>query len=239
MLEPLKKTRLYEEIVKQLVDLINKGSLKPGDRLPTERELAVQLKVSRTAIREALRSLEMMGFIESKVGEGTFIKEITLNNVLDPFSNILLQDKKLIIELIEVRLLLESEIAKLAAGKINADKAAEMKNSLDLMEREIAEGGIGIKGENEFHNALARASENSAMSKILGMCGELLSASRLATLEIADQPRKSLEDHRKIYDAIRSGNKEESANLMREHLIKAQRNLENLERKSYYNQKCG
>ena len=173
----------------------------------------------------------MMGFIESKVGEGTFIKEITLNNVLDPFSNILLQDKKLIIELIEVRLLLESEIAKLAAGKINADKAAEMKNSLDLMEREIAEGGIGIKGENEFHNALARASENSAMSKILGMCGELLRASRLATLEIADQPRKSLEDHRKIYDAIRSGNKEESANLMREHLIKAQRNLENLERK--------
>lgn len=226
MLEPLKKTRLYEEIIKQLTDLINKGSLKPGDRLPTERELAVQLNVSRTAIREALRSLEMMGFIESKVGEGTFIKKITLNNVLEPFSNILLQDKKLIIELIEVRLLLESEIAKLAARRINADKAVEMKNSLDLMEREIAEGGNGIKGDNEFHNVLARAAENSAMSKILSMCGDLLSATRLATLEIPDQPQKSLEDHQEIYEAILSGDEERSAELMREHLIKAQRNLE-------------
>ena len=129
MLKPLKKTRLYEEIIKQLTDLINNGSLKPGDKLPTERDLAVQLNVSRTAIREALRSLEMMGFIESKVGEGTFVKEITLNNVIDPFSSILSKDKKLVAELIEVRILLESEIARLAAARINDDKAAEIEVS--------------------------------------------------------------------------------------------------------------
>ena len=84
MLEPLVKTRLYEEIVKQIINRIKSGELKPGDKLPTERELASQLKVSRTAIREALRSLEVMGVIDSKVGSGTFVKEMSLDSLMDP-----------------------------------------------------------------------------------------------------------------------------------------------------------
>lgn len=143
MLEPLKKTRLYEEIIKQLIELIKKGTLKPGDKLPPERELAAQLNVSRTAIREALRSLETMGFIESRVGGGTFIKEITLDNVIDPFSTFLAQDKKLIVELIDVRLLLEVEMARLAALEINDEKVAMIEKSLNLMDEEIKKGQMG------------------------------------------------------------------------------------------------
>lgn len=231
MLEPLKRTRLYEEIVRQITNLINKGSLKPGDRLPTERELAVQLNVSRTAIREALRSLEMMGFIESKVGEGTFIKEITLNNVIDPFSSILFQDKKLMVELIEVRLLLESEIAKLAARRINADKIADIERSLDLMEKEIAEGGIGIKGDNEFHNALARAAENIAMSKILNMCGDLLNSTREAALKSMKDTRIGLKQHRGIFEAVRVGDEGKAAESMKRHLQEAYKNIQEIEEK--------
>jgi len=85
MLEPLKKTRLYEEIIKQLQELIRRGDLKPGDRLPTERELALQLNVSRTAIREALRSMEVMGFIKSRVGGGTYIRQVELHAPQQPF----------------------------------------------------------------------------------------------------------------------------------------------------------
>lgn len=226
MLEPLKKTRLYEEIVKQLIELIEKGELKPGDKLPTERELAVQLNVSRTAIREALRSLELMGFIESKVGGGTFIREITLDNVIDPFSSILAQDQKLKMELIEVRLLLETEIVKLAARRITPEKASDILKSLELMEKEIKNGGNGINGDNGFHNALARASENTAMMKILNMCSDLLNLTRMATLEIPGQPEKSLRDHRAIFEAVSKGDEEKAAELMRDHLIKAQKNLE-------------
>jgi GntR family transcriptional repressor for pyruvate dehydrogenase complex len=229
MLTPLKKTRLYEEIVKQLTDLINNGSLKPGDRLPTERELAVELNVSRTAIREALRSLEMMGFIESKVGEGTFIKEITLNNVIEPFSSILFQDKKLIVELIEVRLLLESEIAKLAARRINEEKTADIEKSLDIMEKEIAAGGIGITGDNEFHNALARAAENKAMSKILNMCGDLLNTTREAALRSMKDTRIGLEQHREIFLAVKSGDEEKASESMRHHLQEAYKNVQGIE----------
>ncbi len=231
MLEPMKKTRLYEGIIKQLLDLIKSGELKPGDKLPTERELAIQLNVSRTAIREALRTMEMMGFISSKVGAGTYIKKITMDNVIEPFSGILSQDKKLIIELIDVRMLLESEVVKLAAEKINDGKIAAIENSLKLMEEEIREGGIGLKGDNAFHNALAEAAENTALSKILSMCGDLLSSTREATLKIPGQPVKTIQDHRQIFEAVRVGDKKNAVIFMKEHLTKAHKNL--IKQKNY------
>jgi GntR family transcriptional regulator, transcriptional repressor for pyruvate dehydrogenase complex len=225
MIEPLKKTRLYEEIVKQLVELINKGTLKPGDRLPPERELAGQFHVSRTAIREALRALELMGFIDSKVGGGTFIRQVTLSNVIDPFSVLLAQDKKLILELIEVRQLLETELAKLAAHRIDDRKTAEIRAALDLMKDEIARGEIGIAGDNAFHDAVARAAENTAMARILAMCGDLLSYTRQATLTMPGQPQKSLADHQRIFEAIAAKDDPTAGRLMKEHLEKAQKNL--------------
>jgi len=225
MLEPIRKSRLYEDIVKQLIELINNGSLKPGDRLPPERELAVELNVSRTAIREALRAMELMGFIESKVGGGTFIRQITLDNVIDPFTVLLSQDKDVVLELIEVRQLLETEIARLAARRINENKLADLQNAVDLMSREIKNGGIGIAGDNAFHDAMAKAAENTSMAKILNMCGDLLSYSRQATLEIPGQPEKSLADHKEILDAISQRDEKAAAKLMREHLEKAYKNL--------------
>jgi GntR family transcriptional repressor for pyruvate dehydrogenase complex len=224
MLEPLKKTRLYEEIVKQMIDLIEGGSLKPGDKLPPERQLAEELNVSRTAIREALRSLESMGYIESKVGGGTFIREISLDNALIPFSSVLSQDKNLIKELLEVRQLLESEIALLASKRASAEDIERMEAALDLMRQEVDSGEIGLRGDNAFHNALALASQNMAMSKILGLCDELLSRSRESTLRIPGQPAKSLEDHVSIYHAIKDKDHVLAQQLMKQHMIKAQEN---------------
>lgn len=146
MLEPLIKTRLYEEIVKQIIEKIKSGELKPGDRLPTERDLVVHLNVSRTAIREALRSLKIMGLIDSKVGSGTFIKEMTLDSLMDSFASVLSKNERLIIELIEVRMLLEVEIAKLAVRRIDENKIRVLGKTLLQMENEIKEGGVGIKG---------------------------------------------------------------------------------------------
>lgn len=228
MLEPVKKTRLYENIVKQLIDLINNGSLKPGDQLPPERELCLQLNVSRTAIREALRALEVMGFIDSRVGGGTFIRQITLDNVIDPFTVLLAQDKKLILELTEVRQLLEAEIVALATRRLNDKKKAEIQNALTLMENEIAGGGIGIAGDDAFHEALANAAENTAMAKILYMCGDLLSYSRQATLKIPGQPEKSLADHQAIFSAMCNHDEKSAIKLMKNHLAKAHKNLEEL-----------
>lgn len=225
MLEPVKRSRLYEEIVRQLTDLINNGTLKPGDRLPTERALALQLKVSRTAIREALRALEMMGFIESKVGEGTFVRAITMNNVISPFSSLLVQDERLMTELIEVRMLLETEIARLAAKRITPEKAKLIEASLAMMAEEIDQGVIGIVGDNAFHNALAQAADNTAMSKILSLCGDLLSKSRKTALTRMKDQRVGLAHHREIYLAVVEGDEDLAATMMKHHLSEAYKSV--------------
>lgn len=225
MLKPLKKTRLYEEIVKQLVSLIETGQLNPGDKLPPERQLADELQVSRTAIREALRSMESMGYIESKVGGGTYIRAISLDNVLHPFSTVLSQNKKLIRELLEVRQILESQIALLAAKRATSDHIAAIQKTLDEMRTDIESGGIGLTGDNDFHNALAKAADNSAMSKLLELCEELISKSRESTLRIPGQPQKSLVDHEEIFEAVRNHDSELAQRLMNDHIVKAQENF--------------
>jgi len=226
MLEPVKRSRLYEEIVKQLTDLINSGSLKPGDRLPTERALAVQLKVSRTAIREALRALELMGFIQSRVGEGTFVREITMKNVISPFSTLLSQDIQLVSELIEVRMLLEAEVARLAARRITPEKAELIEDALELMAREIADGELGILGDNAFHDALAAAADNTALSRILSLCGDLIRTSREAALTSMKDRRVGLAHHREIYRAVLERDEELAASLMKHHLEEAYKNVQ-------------
>lgn len=225
MLTPLKKTKLYEEISKQIITLINSGELKPGDKLPPERTLAEQLNVSRTAIREALRALESMGYIESKVGGGTFVREISLENIINPVSAMFQNDEKLLKDLIAVRLLLETEMASLAAKNITPEKAAKIEEALNLMRKEISNGEIGLRGENSFHTALAETSGNSAMSLISDMCTELLSKTRYATLEMPGQPEQTLSDHISIYEAVVTGDSRLAAKRMREHLNSATKNI--------------
>src|SRR6056297_3219907 len=152
-LEPVKKIRLYESIVKQIQHLINEGDLIPGQKLPPERELAEELNVSRTSIREALRALEMMGYLESKVGVGggTFIKEITIDNIISPFSKVLLKNDDFIVELLEVRLFLEIESARLAAMRRTDKDIENMQKAIAQMEDEIQRGDSGLNGDNAFH----------------------------------------------------------------------------------------
>ena len=226
MLEPIKKTRLYEDIADQLISLIQDGTLAPGDRLPSERQLAEDLQVSRTAVREALHSLASMGYIESRVGEGTYVKQLTLDSIMHPLSSMLIKDEKLIRELIDVRILLETETAKLAAQAITPDKADKLYESLTIMEESVARGGSGLTGDNAFHNTIADITGNDALRMILNMCGTLLAKSRAATLQLPGQPKKSLADHRTIYEAICSGNSEKAATAMTVHLQKAYRNLD-------------
>lgn len=223
MLEPLKKTRLYEEIVKQLTGLIEEGKLQPGDKLPPERQLAEELHVSRTAIREALRSMESMGYIESKVGGGTFVRAISLHNVLHPFSAVLCQNRKLAHELLEVRQLLEPEIASLACIRAAECDIDNIESAVEMMSKDIESGGIGAEGNNSFHHALAAAANNTAMSEIFSLCDELLSKSRESALNKPGQPKKSLSDHIEILKAVKDGNSTLARQLMRKHIADSQR----------------
>jgi GntR family transcriptional repressor for pyruvate dehydrogenase complex len=225
MLQPLKRTRLYEEIIDQILGQIRDGELSPGDRLPPERELAVQMGVSRTAVREALRAMETIGYVESKVGGGTFIRQITLTDVIDPLKRAMGGDHRLHVDLVEVRLLLEPEAAARAAREGNPAKIRAVGAAMERMEGEVAAGDPGAGGDKAFHRAVADASGNAALLMFLDLCGELMQDTQQTTLAIPGQPAKTLADHRRILKAIRAGDEAAASHAMKRHLEKAYLNL--------------
>lgn len=220
-----KNQKIYEEIAAKMLDQIQNGELQPGDRLPPERALAEEYGVSRTAIREALRSLEMMGCVESHVGEGTYIKAPSLSNIVDPFSMIIAQNGRMGSELIEVRLILETEIAALAARRRTDEQIFELEKTLCDMESDLKRGGMGLRADEDFHEILARAAGNDALNVMLQMCAGMLSRTRPITQAVKGVPRMALKDHTAICDAIRRQDERAARRLMRTHLNRALRNL--------------
>src|SRR5205085_11974073 len=139
-LAPIKSTRIYEEIVRQIKTMIAEGRLKSGDQLPPERDLAEKFLVSRTSVREALRVLESVGLIEIRPGEGTFVREVSVDALVEPLALVLLSQREMIGELFEARRLLEPTIAGLAARRAAREEVQEMERLLDEQAKEITAG---------------------------------------------------------------------------------------------------
>lgn len=221
-MEPVRKIRLYESIVNQIQKLISTGQLTPGQKLPPERELAEALGVSRTSIREALRSLEMMGYLESRVGVGggTYIKSMSFGNIISPFSYPLLQNVEFIVELLEVRLLLEIEVARLAAHRRTEEHIAQMRAAVQQMADEIAAGQTGLQGDNAFHRVLADAANNRVLREFVHMCGDLLEVEREEHLRTRrTEPLNALRQHEQILEAVENGDEDEAQRIMRNHIM--------------------
>lgn len=221
-LEPVRRVRLYETIVKQIQDLISSGSLQPGERLPSERELAEELGVSRTSIREALRALESMGYLESRVGVGggTYIKQITFSNIISPFSEALLRNDAFILELLEVRLILEIEVVRLAALRRSADHLSRLSVAVEKMRAEIESGDTGLSGDNEFHAALADAAGNTVLHEFVNTCGNLLEVEREEHLKASAEERyHALAQHEAILAAVTDQDDELAQKIMQDHIM--------------------
>ncbi len=225
MLTPLKKTKLHEQVAKQLVDLILTGELKAGDRLPVERDLAMQLGVSRTAVREALAQMERKGYLLTRADGGTVVREVTFESLLPYVSNLLSTDRHLLSDLLGVRKLLEAEMACDAARAVTPEKAERLKSLADQFAAEIREGKTGLSADNRFHSYIAELAQNSAMQLINEMCADLLSDTRLATLRVPEHRLQTVADHYGIYEAIATGDAQLAATRMREHLARAHRVL--------------
>lgn len=225
MLEPIKRTRLFEVVIERILGLIKDGTLKSGDHLPTERDLANQLDVSRTSIREGLRALEMMGYVESRVGVGggTFIKNSSPDEMIEPMTRLLntYKKKEFFLQIVEVRIIFETATAKLAARRRDDEDMRKLEETLSFMKHEIDAGEIGLSGDYRFHTALAHATHNEILIKFADLLEELLSDARRTTLEIPGIPEESLEDHYRIFDAIKRRSEKDSVATMKAHLRKA------------------
>jgi GntR family transcriptional repressor for pyruvate dehydrogenase complex len=218
-LGPIKSTRIYEEIVRQVKQLIAEGRLKTGDRLPPERELAEKFVVSRTSVREALRALESLSLIEIRPGEGTFVREVSVDALVGPLALMMTSQREAIGELFEARRVLEPAIAALAASRATPDEVQEMERILESQAREVAAGRTGLAEDAAFHTAVGAAAHNRAITRIVHAIMDLLTQSREESLNTPGRPTRSHQDHRRILQAIAKRNPSAARQAMLDHLV--------------------
>jgi GntR family transcriptional repressor for pyruvate dehydrogenase complex len=218
MFKPVKKTRIHEEIVLKIRDMIEQGQLTTGDQLPTERELAEAFKVSRPSVREALRTLESQGFLVSRQGDGTYVSQKPIELLIEPLAAVIGREKYDQLELFEMRRLLEPQLAYLAADRATAEEILEMEQLVHIQEEELAGIDTGTNPDHTLHKVLTRATKNKILISIMDSLMDSLAESRDKYLQVAERQKKSLVRHKEILKAIKSGNCEEAARIMREHL---------------------
>jgi GntR family transcriptional repressor for pyruvate dehydrogenase complex len=215
---PIKSTRIYEEIVRQVKTMVTEGRLKSGDRLPPERDLAEKFVVSRTSVREALRALESLGLIEIRPGEGTFVREVSVESLIEPLALAMLSQREAIGELFEARRLLEPAIAALAARRATPDEIVELERILEAQGKAIAAGQTGLAEDAAFHAAIGTAAHNRAITHIAHAIRDLLTQSREDSLNTPGRPHRSHDDHRRLLQAITTRDERAARQAMLDHL---------------------
>lgn len=214
----VRKTRVSEEIIEQVRDLIVSGRLRPGDRLPAERELARTFGVGRSAVREAIRAMESLGIVEARAGEGTFLAAHPGRRGNDPISSSLFQawDKQR--KLFEVRRVLEPDLAALAARRATPEQIEKMRAILEVQEGKVQRGESHMEQDAAFHYLIAEATGNEVLLRIVDNLMDLLRKTREASLQHPERPARSLKQHWAILEAIAARKPAAAERHMRDHI---------------------
>jgi GntR family transcriptional regulator, transcriptional repressor for pyruvate dehydrogenase complex len=211
--------RLYESVIEQIMDLIKNNELKPGDKLPPERELAEKLSISRNSLREAFRVLESRGLIKSKPGGGRFIREIRENDHNNTENIILSLEKSSILELLEAREIFEVKIAEIAAQRATLEDIEIIEEALNKMnQKEELKDDKKTESDTEFHLAIAGASHNFVFVNIMKLHLDLLKETREKTWQIPGRREKQYQEHQAIFQAIKEHNSKKAGEAMLKHL---------------------
>lgn len=218
----LNRERLYQQIADKILEFVVEKRLKPGDRLPAERELATVMKVSRTVIREAVRVLGARGVLEVRPGAGTFVAAPTTEEASSAIGLLLRRrdERDSVAMLHEVRRTLEVELAGLAAERASEEDVLAMARAIEGMDAAADDAEEFVEHDLAFHSALAGATHNDLFSLLLSPITDLLLEFRLVAYE-HDRPgavRGGLRHHRRILECIRTHNADGARQAMREHL---------------------
>ena len=215
--EVIRRNKVYEEVARQIERLIL-TKLHPGDKLPSERELSEILGVSRSSIRDAIRSLELVGMVEPRQGVGTVVREISASTLITPLASVLMRHQKLVGELLDFRLMLEPPLAARAAEHASPEEVGEMEEILHRQEEKLHHGELAVEEDSEFHYNIAMASGNSVVLKVLDLVMDLLRETRERSLQVEGRPQRSLAGHRRILAAVKKRDAEAAEVAMRRHI---------------------
>ncbi len=221
VLKAVEKKRAYEDIVQQVLSLIEDGKLKRGDQLPSERELTEAFKVSRTTVREAIRTLESMKLLQCRQGNGTYVLASSEEALIQPLAAALFNAKDDIRDIFSIRKIIEPHCAQLAAENASPQEMEEMEKILHEQEACIGRGESVLDTNTLFHNRLAGAAKNRVMERLLLALIDLLhqaSEDYLSEVDRNARAKRSLEGHKQIFNAVRNSDGEIAQKLMLQHL---------------------
>ncbi|WP_020677210.1 FadR/GntR family transcriptional regulator [Geopsychrobacter electrodiphilus] len=228
--KPIRPKKLSEEIVSQIKNLIGNGDLKPGERIPSERELATFLGVSRPSVREAIMVLEAMGFLESRQGGGTYVRSLTERSMADPLASMVeRRDPRMLHALTEVRMGLETWSAYLAAKRAEDSEIARLRELYEVMEEQAESGGWDPAIDAEFHLTITAATHNTLQVHVLDTIQTLFQTTIMVTLGEFYTKEGYIElllnHHREILEAIAAHDPERARQKMMEHLTLVEEKL--------------
>ena len=217
-IQPIKKSRVAEEIADRIRVLILDGTLPSGEPLPGERVLAVRFGVSRGSIRDAFRMLETIGLLETRHGQGTFPRDLDVNRLVAPLASILSYSRDLSEELLDVRRMFEPAVARFAATRITDADLGDLQRILDTQRRKVKAGASTLVEDTAFHAVVARATRNRVVMRIMETLNDLLIESRKLTLKQKGRPERSMQGHEAVVSALRHRDPEHAWNAMRTHI---------------------
>lgn len=216
-LEPIEtKERLYVRVARRIADLVSSGEVSPGDKLPSERDLAEMLKVSRPSVREAMIALEVSGLIEVRTGSGIYVADqsreqpaVVADEGIGPF------------EILEMRLMIEPEACALAAERISDDQLQQLRNTYNEMRR--TSGTLEVEAfDSQFHKLIAEATENTAIARTVSWLWTLRGQSELSRgfhrLILEEGVYPVLDEHEAILEALENRDADAAKKAMQKHL---------------------
>ena len=219
MYKVVQSSRLYEQIVKQIEESIEKGALKAGDQLPAERELALQFGVSRTAVREAVKALREKGLVEAYPGRGTFITSETSNSIRLTLDRMIKSGpREGTLHLVEVREILEPEIAALAATRVTEESLDELREAIKIMDSSKSDPDSFIEADLDFHLALGEAAANPLILSLIDSIVGVLREQRLSIFKVEGGPERGQYHHKRILEAVENHDRVGAREAMRAHL---------------------
>lgn len=234
----IKPKKIYEQVAEALHEKIRSGVLKPGDKLDSVEMLAENFKVGRSAVREALSALRTLGIIEIRQGEGTYVKQFEPNDLRFPLSIAMLMNSKDVMNLLEVRKIIEIGAAAAAARKRNAENLIMLEKALEEMRIQHGNEDLGERSDLNFHLAVASSTQNMILVKLLtdisALMGETMKETRRIWFSSRETTRENLhEEHLAVYRAILSQDVEGAKQAMSNHL----ENVEKVIQKYFYEAK--
>jgi GntR family transcriptional repressor for pyruvate dehydrogenase complex len=220
-LKPIKPKRISDQVFDQLRELIFRGEFKTGEKILTERELAEAFGVSRTSVRDAINKLVVMGLLDQKQGQGTFVRSPESKDKSILATMVESQDAS-IADLLEVRMGLECNAAAMAASRAEEKDFQFMEKSIEEMQKEVKSGRLGTEADAAFHMAIAYATKNPLQVYIMKNFYDFLFTGIKVNLEglykVPGNIDTILEQHRAIYQAIRAANPEGAYRAMKKHI---------------------